>query len=417
MIKLLTSILVLSCLFAHAQTKSVLFLGNSYTFVNDSPQLTADIANSMGDTLIYDFNTPGGFTIQDHSANATSLNKIMLGHWDFVVLQGSNLLSLQLDRVEVEVFPYAHYLDSVINDYNPCGETMFYMTWGLKNGDPANCPIWEPVCTYQGMDDLLQLRNKMMADSSKAVISPVGAVWRYIREHYPSIELYVADNAHPSAAGSYAAACSFYAGIFRKDPSLITYDFTLSLSDAENIRSAVKQVMYDDLLSWHIGEYDLVSDFNYAQLSDYTFQFNSQSQNETGQIWDFGSAIDTSANPIFTFSDSGTYSVMLTTFNQCDTLASIQTIIVSGTITNLESTDVPGTPIVYPNPASDKVFLNLNSTNGVSINIYSPDGRNPITIDHLSSNELDISFLKTGFYLLVITKGSDIITKKLVIQK
>lgn len=417
MIKLFTSILVLTCFFAYGQTKKVLFLGNSGTYVNNLPQITAEIAHSMGDTLIYDSNTPGGYSLQEHSTNNTSLDNIMHGNWDFVILQGSNLLSLPISKVKVEVFPYAHYLDSVINVYNPCGETMFFMTWGKKNGDVSTCATWSPVCTYEGMDNLIRLRYMMMADSNKAVVSPVGAVWRYIRQHYPSIELYVADETHPSQAGSYAAGCCFYTTVFRKDPSLIPYDFVLSPTVAENIRTAVKLVVYDSLLTWHIGEYDLVSDFNYTQLGGYTFQFSSQSQNETGHFWDFGSVIDTSANPSFTFPDSGTYPVQLTSFNQCDTLISIQTISVSVHPTGIDETDMPEKLIIYPNPANNSVFLNQKSITGISINIYNLYGGNIIEIDHLSSNEIDISSLETGFYVVKIIKGRDTLTKKLVIQK
>ncbi len=63
-------------------------------------------------------------------------------------------------------------------------------------------------------------------------------------------------DSHPSAAGSYAAACTFYTTFFRKDPSALTYNFTLSASDASSIRNAAKMVVYDSLLTWHIGEYD-----------------------------------------------------------------------------------------------------------------------------------------------------------------
>lgn len=417
MIKIFTAILVLLSLFAYSQTERVLFLGNSTMSVNNLPEIIAGIANSMDDTLIYDYNTPGGYTLQDHSTDNTSINKIMQGNWDFVVLPGSLLPSFPIGQVEVEVFPYAHYLDSIINFYNPCGETMFFMAWGKKNGDASNCEVWPPVCTYNGMDDLLRLRYMMMADSNNAVVSPVGAVWRYIRKHYPSIELYVPDEIHPSEAGSYAAACCFYSAIFRKDPSLITYDFTLNPTDAENIKRAVKLVVYDSLLSWHVGEYELVSDFNYSQHSGYTFQFNSQSQNEIGQIWDFDIVIDTSANPIFTFPDSGTYPVQLTSFNQCDTIISNQLVEVSVIPTSIEHIDMLEKPIIYPNPASDILFLNQNSTAVISINIYNLVGENVIAIDHLSSNEIDISSLKTGLYLLEVMKGSETNTKKLLIQK
>jgi hypothetical protein len=45
---------------------------------------------------------------------------------------------------------------------------------------------------------------------------------------HPEIELYATDGSHPSAAGSYAAACSFYSVILRKNPVDITYDFGLT---------------------------------------------------------------------------------------------------------------------------------------------------------------------------------------------
>ena len=97
--------------------KSVLFLGNSYTYVNNLPQITADIATSMNDTLLFDSNTPGGYTLQGHSTNATSLSKIMVGNWNYVVLQEqSQLPSFDIVQVETDVFPYAHTLDSLINE-------------------------------------------------------------------------------------------------------------------------------------------------------------------------------------------------------------------------------------------------------------------------------------------------------------
>lgn len=96
--------------------------------------------------------------------------------------KSSTSLLPSISQVETDVFPYAHYLDSVINFYNPCVETAFYMTWGRKNGDASNCSFWPPVCTYDGMDSLLNLRYRMMADSNASILSPVGAVWNYIRK-------------------------------------------------------------------------------------------------------------------------------------------------------------------------------------------------------------------------------------------
>ncbi len=414
--KSFTAFLILLCLFAHGQTQRILFLGNSYTYVNNLPQITADIASSLGDTLIFDSNTPGGYTLQSHSTNQTTLNKIVAGTWDFVVLQEqSQLPSLPINQVEEQVFPYARYLDSIINEQNPCGETMFYMTWGRKNGDISNCDWWPPVCTYQGMDNLLRLRYMIMADSNDAVVSPVGAVWRYIRNHFPGIELYSSDESHPSAAGSYAAACCFNTAIFRKDPLQITYDFTLNPTDASNIRIAAKKVVYDSLAYWHIGEYDLVSDFSYVQLNGFTYQFTNQSQNATGQIWDFGISTDTTANPAFTFPGPGTYPVQLTSFNTCDTLTSNDSILVI--FISVAETHPFKRLILYPNPASDKLILDLNSLTGISIDIYNLYGINLLSIDHLVNNEIDISCLKPGLYYLKIMLNNRVVTQPFLVNK
>ncbi len=249
---------------ANAQSsKRVLFLGNSYTYYNNLPQITADIANTMGDTLVYDANNLGGYTLRQHSTNAVSRAKIAAGNWNFVVLQEqSQLPSFPINDVQNLVLPYATRLDSLINAQNTNAETMFYRTWGRKNGDAQNCPNFAPVCTYRGMDSLLNERYMMMASQNRAVVSPVGAVWKYLRQNHSSIELYDADESHPSPTGSYAAACCFYTAIFRRNPLQIPYNYNLSTTDANIIKNAVKVVLFDNLLTWHIGEYDVLATKN-----------------------------------------------------------------------------------------------------------------------------------------------------------
>ena len=68
----------------YAQTR-VLFIGNSYTAVNNLPQLTADCALSIGFAgmpMEVASSTPGGTTFQMHTTNATSQNLINQGNWD-----------------------------------------------------------------------------------------------------------------------------------------------------------------------------------------------------------------------------------------------------------------------------------------------------------------------------------------------
>ena len=58
-------------------TRRVLFLGNSYTSVNNLPQLISDVALSAGDTLMFDSNTPGGYQLLDHNIDSVTISKIM----------------------------------------------------------------------------------------------------------------------------------------------------------------------------------------------------------------------------------------------------------------------------------------------------------------------------------------------------
>lgn len=300
---------------SHAQgvSRKVLFVGNSYTGVNNLPQMVADIAISVGDTVYFDSNTPGGFTLQGHASNASTRAKLAVGDWDFVVLQEqSQLPSLPASQVELNVFPFARRLDSLINALNQCAETVFYMTWGRKYGDASNCAAWPPVCTYAGMDSLLHLRYRMMADSNDAILSPVGAVWNYLRRQFPSLELYQTDESHPSLAGSYAAACSFYAVLFRKDPLLITYTAGLPATEAIAIKSAVKTVVYDSLAFWNVGQFDPVANFAYTVSSGYQVTFANHSSNSVDYFWDFGDGTSsTSTNPVHQYASHGDFEVKL----------------------------------------------------------------------------------------------------------
>lgn len=253
-------------LHASAQSlKKALFLGNSYTAENNLPKMVSNVAASVGDTLIFDSNTPGGYYIAQHLSNQTSMAKVAAGNWDYVILQDQSM-ALAYPSTYMNFMPYSATMDSTIKAKNKCAQTMFYATWGRKPGDQYVCtpPECDPqkliVRTYYEMDSAIGTHYKVFADTFKAAVSPVGTVWRYIRRNYPAIELYQPDDSHPSLAGSYAAACCFYAAIFRRDPALITFNAGLAATDAANIRTAAKEVVYNHLADWNIGKYDHLLD-------------------------------------------------------------------------------------------------------------------------------------------------------------
>jgi len=397
--------------FGQGTAKRCLFLGNSYTYANNLPRMISDIAASTGDTLFFDSNTPGGYTLHEHSTNAASLAKIMSGNLDYVVLQEqSQLPSFPLSQVMTEVFPYASYLDSIINAYNACSETVFYMTWGRKNGDDENCNWWPPVCTYEGMDSLLNLRYRMMADSNEAILSPAGAVWHEIRQYYPSIELYQSDGSHPSVAGTYATACCFYTTLFRKNPELITYDASLPAADAATIRNIVKSVVYDSLYKWHIGEYDPSAGFSCTINGSNQVAFSNTSLNAHEYLWDFGDG-DTSAeiNPVHNYAVPGIYTVSLIA-SHCSLKDTLRKAV------NTTETGIPSPEIqswnIFPNPATVKFTVSGLKPGSYPYMIYDFSGRKIQSGEVSGANvQVDISGLPDGIYLLKLS-GNEKITEQ-----
>lgn len=253
-------------------TKSrVLFLGNSYTYVNDLPTMLFNMAQSMGDALLRAQSTPGGYSLEKHTTNATTLAKIQQGNWDVVVLQeGAGVFMNYPHRYNTT---FAITLDQEIKKYNPNCTTMVFLTWGRKYGCcpalPCNGELYSstPECTYRGQDSVIHKFTMIMADTLKASIAPVGVVWRYLTDNHPGIELYNADLNHPSVAGTYAAACCFYTVLFKKDPTTLPYN--PGLSEATIIKEAVKLLVYDSLAQWRISTSELpVSNPDYSFLSN-----------------------------------------------------------------------------------------------------------------------------------------------------
>jgi len=396
-------------MFGYGQTTRVLFIGNSYTGVNNLPQMTYDVALSTNDTLIIDSHTPGGQRLMNHASSTQALAKINSQQWDYVVLQAqSQEPSWPISQVETEVYPYAKQLCDLIRANNTCSMPVFYMTWGRKNGDASNCASWPPVCTYVGMDSLLNERYQAMGKDNDAFVSPVGAVWHYIRENYPQIELYNADESHPSVAGSYAAACTFYSVFLRKDPTFITVTAGLSSIEAKNIRASVKYIVYDDLVKWNIGEYDPVADFSYTQ-SGSSFDFSNLSVNATSYWWGFGDG-DTSIveNPHHNFIGlvGETFSVKLKA-EKCGLLSEKNdTVTVVLGVEELSESKVN----LYPNPSCNSIVVEIESPNpnhDVQIRVFDLNGK--LVFKKMVQNNqvvFSVSNFPVGMYTYIIGDNS-----------
>lgn len=320
---------------------NILFIGNSYVDVNNLPLELYRVASSVGIEFQYESNTPGGCTFRGHCNNA-SMGLIQQGGWDYVILQEqSQYPSFPISQVQNEVFPYAKQLVDSVYKYSPCGIPMFYMTWGRKYGDSSNAAEYPPLGTYEGMDSLLYERYMMMKENNNAAVSPVGRVWHYIRDNYPSIELYQSDNSHPMMIGTYAAACSFLAAIWGVDPTTVSYvPSGVDATQAADVRTAAKIVVYDNLPQWQRRPAD--ASFTY-EVNDNLVQFNSPNSPGIVYAWDFGDGMTSARGvEVHKYQTTGTYTVTLVATNHCEADTMTQTVVVNtiSGIDNVEAADI-----------------------------------------------------------------------------
>ncbi len=329
----------ISLSFANAQwIKRALFIGNSYTDVNNLPYLVSKIARAHGDSLYYEANVPGGSTLYAHSINSITLAKIAQGNWDFVALQAqSQEPSFSPNQVAAGVLPYAHKLDSLIHKADSCAETVFYMTWGRKNGDAGNCTVYPPVCTYSGMQSRLRSSYLLMAQQNNASVAPVGAAWREVNNANPSFDLYQPDESHPSIYGSYLAACVFYSTFFQRPVKSLSFTAGISLADASFIQQKCNSIVFDSLQTWYENGLLPFISYNYQQNGD-TVRFINTSLNSTFYNWllwgDNGNIVNTSIeNPIYIKSTAAedTIFVSFAIGNSCNIDSVLDTVYIPAT--------------------------------------------------------------------------------------
>lgn len=387
-------------------TKRVLFLGNSYTASNNLPNLVSQMATNTGDILIYDSNTPGGYRFMNHASNTTTLNKINADNWDFVTLQAqSQETSWSEAQMQTELYPYATQLVTAIRANNACSQPLFYMTWGRENGDAQNCEFVPWVCTYEGMDDAIKNTYTFMAEDNTSEVAPVGAVWRYLRTNHPEVDLYSGDGSHPSLAGSYAAACAFYTMIYKKDPTLITWNSTLNETTANTIKLAAKAIVFDVINDW-----DFTANFDFTVNDNQVTFTNTYPADMVSWNFDDGNT-STQNNPVHTYNVTGDFEVTLT-INACGRTHVVTKIV---NVSNLSVTDNALSDIkVYPNPTQDILNIEALNTENYSATLYSILGQKVKSFNRIIDNKISLSGIKNGTYFLEISSGNSSQIKKVI---
>jgi lysophospholipase L1-like esterase len=93
-------------------------------------------------------------------------------------------------------------------------QPLLFVTWAHRTGDRRNVSR----DTYAAMQQRIVDGYADAARASASALAPVGVAWGNALTRRPQLALWSSDGTHPSRAGSYLAACVFYALLTRKSP-------------------------------------------------------------------------------------------------------------------------------------------------------------------------------------------------------
>ncbi len=184
----------------------VLFIGNSYTYVNDLPRTLARIAATSGQSpaIATDAVVASGATLGDLYTGMAARPAIARGGWTHVVLQGQSVEPLATPAT------FQQYAGLFAADARDAGATpTFYETWARVAGDPVYQTTWSGGSPSAMQDGMLMAYGKAAADAN-GVLVKVGEAWRAVIAKAPSIVLHQSDGSHPTPQGTWLAACVFY---------------------------------------------------------------------------------------------------------------------------------------------------------------------------------------------------------------
>ncbi|MCF7955399.1 MAG: hypothetical protein K9M75_06325 [Phycisphaerae bacterium] len=183
------------------KTLNVLFIGNSYIYVNNLDIVLKNLALSANPQI--KLNTKrivkGGSTLQRHYNDPNTLTQIRKGKWDYIILQEQ---SLRPATDPEKFYTYAEKLHSEIQKTS--AKTVFFMTWARQKKPDMILP--------------LSTAYTKIAKQVKAQTAPAGLAWELSLKRKPKLILHSKDGSHPNKYGTYLAACVFYATLTGQSP-------------------------------------------------------------------------------------------------------------------------------------------------------------------------------------------------------
>ena len=231
------------CANAQEACTRVLFIGNSYTYVNDLPTLVAGLARAGGHPIETGMAAEGGWTLADHVTSSATQAKLSSARWDVAVLQEQSEIPAIGAFRTAQMYPAARELARAVRLAG--ARPMFFLTWAHRDGWPEN-----GLPDYARMQEAIDQGYLAIAGELGVAVAPVGVAWSAVVAGSARPDLWQEDGSHPSVAGTYLAGCVFYAAIFGQSPVGLAYDAGLPRDQVASLQQAAADTVLADQAHW-----------------------------------------------------------------------------------------------------------------------------------------------------------------------
>jgi len=241
-----------------SDTERILMIGNSYTASNNLAGLLESLLETVGPDVTTDSVTGGGYRLEQHAADAdgrngeTHLRTLLVTsgvRWDVVVLQ---------EQSQIPGFPESEpawraMVDGgeILRDLATArgADVVLLLTWGRRDGDEYNPAMYPDFLTMQDRltGGYTRLAELLTTSDARIVVAPAGEAFRAVHaagDVDAFNGLYSGDGSHPSARGSYLAACVLLATLTGRSPVGIEWaPAGLSAEERDGLQAVAAEVV------------------------------------------------------------------------------------------------------------------------------------------------------------------------------
>ncbi len=224
-------------------TTRVLFIGNSFTYFFNLPQVVNSMAKTQGKVIITRQSTVGGSNLEQHwksEKGTKSMARLKEQKWDYVILNNHSLSAIETPN------EFYEYGGKFVDEIKKIGaKPIFMMTWAYKSN---------PLMQKQITESYVELSKR-----TGAGFVPAGPLFEQVRKWRPDMDMFH-DDKHPSSNGTYLLGLSFYKFFTGAKTDKIPFRLTTTDADGEKLYLLFMNQEDADFLQ------QLVDDFDFQKL-------------------------------------------------------------------------------------------------------------------------------------------------------